>query len=174
MKTFCDSSHVQFRRENEHEQNQTIRFQSAKFADNSESGRLSGSLYGWQSSSSLGLLGGELLFALNRAVPAGNGPAPHRRINHKRADNHAHCDLTTGWVKKPCRSLCVTNTAAVCHACVKARGLRLVVCEPRDTKSSESRPKRANDSSNSKFLRGFAVCNRSEPNMQSIQTKQTE
>jgi hypothetical protein len=61
-----------------------------------------------------------------------------------RSDNHGPVDskpagrlqvrVMTG------RTYCVTTPSAVCRARVRARGLWLVACEPRDTKSAEPRP----------------------------------
>lgn len=59
---------------------------------------------------------------LNRIAPAGNAPAPHRRVKPYTGDNHAHCDLKPGGLKIPCRSLCVTNTDAAVSRLRQGRG----------------------------------------------------
>jgi hypothetical protein len=105
----------------EHDESQTIRFQSAKHGQWPSLGACRvPAMAGIVPRPGVKTCAG-MFFALNRAVPAGNAPAPHRRINHKRADNHGD------WIRNRVASkgsiLSLANSLpAVNRAGVTARG----------------------------------------------------
>lgn len=91
MTTLCDSVCVQIRRRNEHEQNQTIRFQSAKFALKGESRRLSGSYDGWHRSR-IGENQSGIFFALN---PSGGKQSAQGQNRYRRLATLGHARTAT-------------------------------------------------------------------------------
>jgi len=106
-------------------------------------------------------------FASNRGRPE-LGRSPRRRIFGKRLSNTSS-GLKTGWIKNAV-TLILRNYHGGCKSCPRqrARGLWLVASVPRDFKNAEVCPKDATVQATVN-PKGFAVCNRVEPKMLSIQ-----
>lgn len=95
----------------------------------------------------------------NRVAPAGNAPASRRRVI--RADNHG------GWMQQPGRLIQAVaplwrNYHGNSESCQRmARGLRLVACEPRDSKKRRAKELKNDPFRRSKLTsRGFTAYNR--------------